>query len=596
MNVFYVIAVLVGFGLSMALQNWSEYLRKKKAPWTDGTTPEIKKPNVLLEETLGILNCPYEKEDLEEKYFRYTFTFQGGNYVLGGEKDALRANITFPGVLTVKHKYLGLIRRICNNFNLHALTPYFMSYSYNEEEDSITAHISTSVLLESEITIFPQYFQACLTGCFSVREQFCSAFGRYKDDFDAASEADPDNEIMDEQRVVYLLRELELTQQTKLLSSVVREDEMLTLDAFFSRLSNALRLNYISLRVAGDDLQTITDVEEIEKFDFMGTIIEETEEGKLKFSDKEKVLILKYIDTAEVTSKVNLVAIILEADADTDAALYVRVTVCQSVPPLSRSNVLPFRETKNASFTILLARDKAGSTGRRAEFEFMWEDMKDKLKEGKHNDLTDEQSFLASINIPQINYDLYWGRKYFNEGRYYEASCYFKVAWNYLNEHADELDAPTKQMFMDVNFYLGMSYLEMNLLHSAYYYLDTVPLHQQMRYAEAYAHCMMRLHDFRTEGLLENFSKSLSQVRPDEEGYEDSGLKAFSRFLQRSKGWVLIEKGQLDDAERIFKGMLDDSGDADLALSALERIQNMREAMEDDDETASADGSDLPSQ
>ena len=99
-----------------------------------------------------------------------------------------------------------------------------------------------------------------------------------------------------------------------------------------------------------------------------------------------------------------------------------------------------------------------------------------------------------------------------------------------------------------------------------------------MRYASEYVNLLVNTKDFRAlatiERLIKNIEQELARLEADEK--EEDGLQAFFRFLQRRKGYVLIDQRKLDDAEAIFQALLDFPNSEKQAIDELMYIEQLR--------------------
>lgn len=546
-------------------------------------TPEMKKSVELVEETLRSLNIVYDKKEASEKNFQYRFSFQGGHYILYVNAETRLANIVFPGVLTVKSGEMDLVRALCNHVNLNTFE-HFLYYSYEESDNTMSVHISASVLLDSNITSFPSYFTSILTQCFAMRRQINDLYTQNGGGQNGGNIADPEEDHNDRNRVGFLMREIEIENQHLPDKYDYKRYETMTLGGLIRYMNGAAMWTILSMREVGDAVQTVTDPDTIDNYNLLDAITATDDAGNVVFTAENKVLLLNCVDTGGLRKRAHLVTLILEADLDTEQALYVRLTICVARDPLVVCEDVNKHLAEQASFTMLLARDKAGGKAKRAEFKYMWEDAKDKMHEGRKEEMTDEQKFVVTATTPSVGYNLYWGKKYFNDKRYYQASILFFKAWDELNANADTVAGEPTEAHREACFYLGMCSMLMGKYMAAYYFFDTLVPLQNIRYTKAFIDCIVRLNDFRAETIIGNFISSIRVPQEDETDDESERMRRFMHFLYRSKAIVLMHKYKLDEAETLFKQMLDNPEDADFALTQLAKIQKMREADDASDE------------
>lgn len=540
---------------------------------------EMKEPVQLVEDTLQSLNISYEKKEGAEHMFQYRFSFQDGNYILFMRSDSAWANLVFPGVLTVNSGEVDLIRALCNNVNLNAMTHY-LYYSYEESDNTMAVHVSATVLLDSNISGFREYFVSVLTRCFSVRHHLHDLYDHNGGGQKGGSDSDPEAEHNDRSRVGYIMREIEMANLDRHNLHDYEDDGAMRLGNFMRCLNGAARWTIISMREVGDEVHAITDPDAIENYSLLDAITIADGEGDASFTADNKVLLLDCVDTGGVRKRPHLITLTLEADLETEQALYVRITLSMARQPLVYGEDIRSRDAETWACTFLAARDKASGKAKRAEFKYMWEDAKDKIREGKTEEMTDEQRFAVTATQPSVGYDIYWGKKYFNDKRYFQASTFFSKAWNELNSRPEAMKGKPSEAHHEACFYLGMCCMMMHRYTAAYYFFDLLLPLQNIRYTRAFVDCIVRLNDFRAELIIENFISTLRVPQDDETDEESERLRRFMRFLCRSKSLVLLHKHKLDEAEELLKQMLDNQEDADFALTQLAKIQKIRDVEE----------------
>ena len=90
-----------------------------------------------------------------------------------------------------------------------------------------------------------------------------------------------------------------------------------------------------------------------------------------------------------------------------------------------------------------------------------------------------------------------------------------------------------------------------------------------------YVNCLVNSGDFRALQIIDNIYNG---IKPDENDEEpEPAIRDFLYFLLRRKAYVLVEKGRLNEAEEIFRPMLEQPENSDFALNELAYIQKLRE-------------------
>lgn len=84
------------------------------------------------------------------------------------------------------------------------------------------------------------------------------------------------------------------------------------------------------------------------------------------------------------------------------------------------------------------------------------------------------------------------------------------------------------------------------------------------------------------------YETDLTQMKKSEE--ETERLTPFYNFLCRRYVYVLIDRGELDDAERMLNDMISDEQDVEFAKGELEYLHKMRRNAEENASTEEGGG------
>ena len=268
----------------------------------------------------------------------------------------------------------------------------------------------------------------------------------------------------------------------------------------------------------------------------------------------------------------------LDVESRVEKSDYVSVLFIEPTSPLSPvcSETSMAEMRKNLTHRFLMVRDHVEHEQREAEFRYQWQETQDALRRG--DKLTEEQRFMGMSVVPNVGFNLYWGRRYFNAKRFYEALQHLENAYRVLNVNFEGLNKAAREHFYEVCYFIGFCYAELKLYERAYFYLDIVYPQNSVRYASEYVNLLVNTKDFRAlatiERLIKNIEQEVARLEADEK--EEDGLQAFFRFLQRRKGYVLIDQHKLDDAEAIFQALLDFPDSEKQAIDELMYIEQLR--------------------
>lgn len=222
------------------------------------------------------------------------------------------------------------------------------------------------------------------------------------------------------------------------------------------------------------------------------------------------------------------------------------------------------------------AQTKAAVTAEKAqEARFMYEDSQDKIAEGHSSELTEEQKFASEAINTRAGENLYLGKQLFLQKKYDEAIVLLESAFEISQPYYDVMSSAQKMNFFDLCFHIGFCYCALHKFQQAYYFLDiTIPIHS-IPWTMEYVNCLVNSGDFRALQIIDNIYNG---IKPDENDEEpEPAIRDFLYFLLRRKAYVLVEKGRLNEAEEIFRPMLEQPENSDFALNELAYIQKLRE-------------------
>ncbi len=187
----------------------------------------------------------------------------------------------------------------------------------------------------------------------------------------------------------------------------------------------------------------------------------------------------------------------LDVESRVEKSDYVSVLFIEPTSPLSPvcSETSMAEMRKNLTHRFLMVRDHVEHEQREAEFRYQWQETQDALRRG--DKLTEEQRFMGMSVVPNVGFNLYWGRRYFNAKRFYEALQHLENAYRVLNVNFEGLNKTAREHFYEVCYFIGFCYAELKLYERAYFYLDIVYPQNSVRYASEYVNLLVNTKDFR---------------------------------------------------------------------------------------------------
>ena len=222
------------------------------------------------------------------------------------------------------------------------------------------------------------------------------------------------------------------------------------------------------------------------------------------------------------------------------------------------------------------------------EAKYMVDEAMDMVKNGRTDELTNEQRLVIAHTDPSIQADLYWGKKFYNNRCYFQALYHFNSVFACLKEFPNDWDDDLHNLYCKICFYIGFIYNDLGMYDRAFYYLFTA---QRIRIdgTQEFINCLCNMADVGAKGYIHDRAEEvMKQMRKSEE--EAERLTPHYNFLRRRYTYVLIDRGELDDAEQMLNSMIADEEDVEFAQSELEYIKEIRRSAEEDAQTEEGEG------
>lgn len=501
----------------------------------------------------------------------YHFRFQNGDFHVMAREGRNFVRVHFLFFLETPFGTLDNVRYACNEFN-QQYGDFKVIYSLNEREHRIALHVMTSFRLSPFDEQLLRDFGGILTMCFEAARSFREIFDAIQDN--DVSNLEEHNAMNARER--HLAHEAELFSQKGMHQWRSNEVEHHYLEQLFHTLCETELVHFHRLRVVADGCKEITEADEIALFDITTTLIRQDEDGAL-FVRESATLI---VEATVGGRSQNEYILHLQAEDEAQDVLYMRLTFVMPTrnftPTHSRMSA---EDTTPSTFSLLIAYDTSTSDQRQAEFEYLWKETNALADEGKP--MSKEQQFIAFCLWPNVGYNLYWGRRFFESRRYYDALRHLENAYTALNRHYHNLKKSVRDNFYELAYYIGFCYANLGLYKQAYYYLDIVFPQTDIRYTCEFVNALTNSGDFRAlsviNTLIQNVHSSLSNEDEENAIEERESLQRLLSFLKRRKSFVLIYLHQLDAAEALLKELLEDPSSEAFALQELLHIQELRE-------------------
>lgn len=569
---------------ALILSLWFYISRKKKQGPAAALSGKGREAMSLLQQWLKELNCTYQV-DKDGDDSMVHFDYQSGHFQALLTKDSEVVTLRYLFIYTTELEKLQVARTVCNSLSTR-VDMLKLVYSLGREKNEVYVHILADIPLSAGAAGLKELFKEVLTRCFSTQFLFMREFDEEVKRCKEAGTEDFENSLAVHKRALFLLREQEFSHQS--VEARLRSDagQALTLGRLLSVVFNRTGVSLSKLVVTDADGRVQVLTENLQEYDLLSSFIESGSEGSEPTFKESDIMMQVSFSTSDGIR--NILLISLRPDGCTDTTCYVRVTCC--IPALGTNINVSLGSENNQphTFSLLVAYDLRPAEKQLQEFEYMWQDAKDKIAAGKEEEMSNEQWLMAGADNVNAAQALYRGSQLMHSGRYYEALLYLENAYDGLQSRFYALGNSQKERFYELCYYIGFCYCELRLYERAYYYLDIVFQLNRIAYTQEYVNCLANAGDFRAlyviDRLLAELQKTENGKEADEEEEdepkEDASLRNFINFLRRRRGYVLIELGRLDEAEEIFKAMLDEPGNSDYALEELAYIQRLKEEVD----------------
>ena len=526
----------------------------------------------------------------------YVFSFQQGRFRLVANAHHTFVHIHFPYFSEVPLTQIDNLRFACNDFNLKQ-GDFKAYYTINPKEEAINTHLVFNFRLADNDKRQSYELGSMLQHTFEMSRLFRQTFHSISE----SGNSDLEENSALSLRERYLSSELELWHQHPKLTwrdnstaqhtiaqlfhtfyedeSSIRFHGLQTMQTQWSKTIYDASDDATSTEIAASISSRPREIalsshEEISNFVLLDALGDRADvEGDAVLSP----VTLQVLATVGELERKTFV-IHLDVESRVENSDYVSVLFIEPTSPLSPvcSETSMAEMRKNLTHRFLMVRDHVEHEQREVEFRYQWQETQDALRRG--DKLTEEQRFMGMSVVPNVGFNLYWGRRYFNAKRFYEALQHLENAYRVLNVNFEGLNKAAREHFYEVCYFIGFCYAELKLYERAYFYLDIVYPQNSVRYASEYVNLLVNTKDFRAlatiERLIKNIEQEVTRLEADEK--EEDGLQAFFRFLQRRKGYVLIDQHKLDDAEAIFQALLDFPDSEKQAIDELMYIEQLR--------------------
>lgn len=549
-------------------------IKEKKVSDRNGDDREISSSEStidLLSIILKRLNCQPEIEKDGEDLF-VTFSFQGGHFRIMMQPTNPYIGLSFLYFFETTLDCLHQVRSICNDLNVK----YKISkcvYSVDKEKHQVQVHVLSGFILTKEIPGVETYFEGLLTDCFDLKHSFVQLFNEQQNE---EKEDDPELENAELRRTHFLLREQEFAHQPKQWQWRMHETKKLLLGEFLNTFLDSEEIVLKELKVTTNELSILSDSSMINNFDLLSPMVNSMGDETALFFDHATLIVTYLLPFKARFADSQRMIIDIKSEGKAENSYYFRITC--TIPALSVGKDVSLNSDRNQSksYSLLVAFDTSSDARKKMEFEYLWEDAKEKILNGRKEDLTEEQRLICDCTLQNDAYYLYWGKNRFLAERYYEALLHLENAYYSLQSRFHALSNSEKEMFYETCYLIGFCYCEFQQYQRAYFFLDITFTQNRITHTQEYVNCLANSKDFRAIHIIDSLLNNLQQPGNSEEELPPH-IVSFIHFLRRRKAYVLIDQEKLDEAAEIFSSMLNEPENSDYALDELAYIQQLKE-------------------
>lgn len=544
-----------------------------------------------IKEAFQLLKIECNPDQKKGKEYILHIDYQNAHFILNYKNAQSQGiDIIFPFFYNDKVDYIDTIRSFCNRMNNYH-SPIVVTYTTSK--DQVYLNASTNISAQLSAQQISQEFTQCTALFFSYQRDFIASL---TDDLSKVKKYDvPDMEYHNscEEKMTQLVQETTLR---------VEQDDLLLPDEFL-RNHNTLSIEELLTWIPFANPSTLTRMEvvcgtnrfscdipeKIRSYKLCSPLLgpEQDKDTPQHFVHQEAILKLYYqknVSTGQdtVSHPEQVLYLMLKASTVTPHTLFYQVTLCQPENKLANipmSSLYKSLYEQNA-VTLLLGYELKTPNQQKVEFDFMYNDIDDKIAEGHSSELTPEQMVIYGISNPDVAFFSYWGKRLIRDERYLDALTRLHQAWNLLNRAYEQLKKNDRLKFYDISALIGLCLYKLNMPKTALYYYHLATECENSQYYCMSIKCMIAANDpgglKYVETSLQDTRNHILELQEDEDEVPDT-LTHIYHFLRRAKAQILFQRQYLEQAEKLCQEMLKEPENANFALTLLDLIRQQKD-------------------
>lgn len=261
--------------------------------------------------------------------------------------------------------------------------------------------------------------------------------------------------------------------------------------------------------------------------------------------------------------------------ASGEGTRYMRVSVM--IPDFVADDDMRASRSKNSPQTMsfVLAWDETDPADRLGKYQQLFASLVEKNKNGQ--ELTEDENLILTTYMRRnsVGYDFGYAKWLLEQKRYFDALIQFLKVYEALKLNHDD---DTIEVYIETCYCLGYCYNELEQFEKAYYYLDVFSSadvigdkYFKPRYAEEYVNCLCNNRDDRAMGLMRSWIKELE--KKEDLSADETELYW---FLWRRIAYLLIERKEYDNAEKLLNSLTKHTETAEFAKHELDYLKKVR--------------------
>ena len=492
----------------------------------------------------------------------YLVGFQGGVFVLFFEED--RLNVMYNDVLECSYDDTVKASLVANEIN----SAYAVWSCYLRTSARGTSGLPVKVCFSQMFSLTGQlkettdFIHGVMSSAFSVGREYRERFKKAQQDHSNLANTLNQKDFVYKLELAKRLMEVHNYDEIKEEMPPTSYLRVETLADLFS--DTEFGQPQVMKLLVDDELKFVNDPVEIASFDIRAFV------RNLPQPDT-----LQHLTAMIVFEKQDLIVSLKQMPGSSQKSLFFALNVMRSgveddVITHNRS-MISFRDT----IEIRLTSEQEDYW----EVKYMIDEAKDKHNTDSVSSLSDEQKMMLIQLSPNVQDDMYWGLKFFNQDCLFQALFYFKrIYYNYCipgsrgKQYEDTL--------ADVCLYLGIAYCQLQRYELAFYYLDKTKKYDSILASEWYTNCLCSLKDpgaFRyIKRMIDTVSNNLEDNELDDDLRED--LYNYYLFLERRLVQTLISQWQFTEAENLISQMIERKENVEFCKKEQQQIRKIRMA------------------